>query len=139
MARDVRTLSPRARLAWGLFCIALGCYPIAMAFGFIDVDPAELTSPPWVIAGAGLAFVIAGLMILLAMHSRLNDLLAGVLCLLFGIMGTWVSLLSSDDGFSGGLFFLSPDANILLGRIFFGIGALISFGVAFYALQRASR
>ncbi len=138
MAKDIRSLSGRARLFWGVACLAIACYPIALAVGYLPVDEARLTAPRWVIAGAGFSIAIAGFMILLAGYSRANDLLAGVLLLLFGVMGTWVSLFSSDEGFSGGLPFLSRELNILVGRWVFGIGALICFALCAYAFRRAA-
>lgn len=138
MARDIRPLSGRARLGYGIGCIALGCYPIALGLGYLPVDEAELTAPLWVIAVAGLGFVIGGFMILFAGHSRANDLLAGMLLLLFGILGAWVCLFSSSEGFSGGLPFLSQELNIVVGRSLFGLGALISFALCVYAFRRAA-
>lgn len=138
MARDTRSLSGRARLGYGIGCIALGCYPIALGLGYLPVDEAELTAPLWVIAAAGLAFVIGGLIILFAGHSRANDLFAGMLLLLFGILGVWVCLFSSDEGFSGGLPFLSQELNSVIGRSLIGLGALISFALCGYALRRAA-
>jgi len=138
MAKDIRSLSGRARAVYGIGCLLLGCYPIALALGFIPVDDAELTAPRLVIGGAGLTFVVAGFMILLADYSRANNLLAGVLLLLFGIMGMWVAVLSSDDGFSGGLPFISEEVNILVGRWVFGIGALICFALCVYAFRLAA-
>jgi len=138
MAKDIRSLSARARLAYGMGCIALGCSPIAISLGVIPINESGSTAPPWVIAGAGLAFVIAGFMILLAHHSRANDLLAGVLLMIFGIMGIWVSLFSSSEGFSGGLHFLSGELNVLIGRWVFGLGALICFALCAWAFQRAA-
>lgn len=139
MAKDVRSLSNRSRLAWGLVCIAIGCYPISMALGLLPIDPAEKMAPSWVVAGAGIAFVIAGFMILLAHHTRANDLLAGALCLLFAIMGAWVALFSSSEGFSGGWFFLSYEQNVTLGRWVFGGGALLSLAISIYAFRRAAQ
>lgn len=124
-------------MTYGAGCIALGCYPVALGLGLLPVDEAGLSAPLWVVAGAGFAFIIAGFMILFARHSRINDLLAGVLLLLFGTMGIWVSLFSSSEGFSGGLPFLSQELNILLGRWLFGLGALISFAMCGYAFWRA--
>ena len=137
MARDIRSLSARERLVYGIGCLAVGCFPIAIALGYIPIRQADTAAPRWVIAGAGFAFVIAGFMILLAHVSRANDFLAGVLLLLFGVMGMWVSVFSSDEGFSGGLPFLPPELNILVGRWVFGIGALICFAFCVYALRRA--
>jgi hypothetical protein len=138
MAKGIRSLGGRARLAYGIGCLALGCYPIALALGYLPVGEIELAAPRWVIAGAGLAFVFAGFMILLADHSRANDFLAGVLLLLFSIIGAWVSLLSPDEGFSGGLPFLSQELNIMVGRWVFGFGALISLALCVYAFRRAA-
>ena len=138
MARDAKSLSRRARLGLGIGCIALGCYPLALALGLFPVDGGALKAPLWVVAGAGLVFIIAGLMILLADHARANDLLAGVLLLLFGIMGAWVSLFGTSEGFSGGLPFLPRDVNIAFGRWLFGLGALICFALCGYAFRRAA-
>lgn len=131
--------SPRSRLTWGLVCIALGCYPISIALGLLPVDEAKVMAPMWVVAMSGIMFVIAGGMILLGDHSWANDLLAGILCLLFGIMGTWVSVFSSSAGFSGGVSLLSDESNVTLGRWMFGIGALMSFAVSAYAFRRAAQ
>jgi hypothetical protein len=139
MAKDARSLSKGSRLGWGLVCIAIGCYPISIALGLFPLDQAELTAPLWVVAAAGIVFVIAGFMILLANHSRANDLLAGVLCLLFAIMGAWVALFGSSEGFSGGWFLLSHEQNVALGRWVFGIGALLSFAISAYAFRRAAQ
>jgi len=136
MAKDIRSLSKHARLAYGLGCLALGSYPIALSLGYVQIEESASTAPPWVIAGAGFVFVIAGFMILLANHSRANNLLAGVLLMVFGIMGIWVSLFSSSEGFSGGLPFLSQDLNILIGRCLFGLGAIISFALSAWAFRR---
>jgi hypothetical protein len=137
MARDVRSLSRRARLAYGIGCIALGCYPVALGLGFFPADEAGLNAPRWVVAAAGCLFVIAGFMIFLANHSRANDLLAGILLLIFCALGLWVSLFSSDEGFSGGLPFLSHELNVTLGRWLIGLGAMITFAMCAYAFRRA--
>lgn len=139
MADDVRTLSKRSRITWSAFCIVLGCFPISIALGWLPVDPDTVMAPLWVVAAAGIALFIAGLMILLANYSRANDLLAGILCLVFGAMGTWVALFGLSSGFSGGLFFLSYDQNVTLGRWVFGLGALICFLLSAYAFRRAAQ
>ena len=129
--------STRSRFRIGLLCIALGCYPLAIAFGVLPVDATKVMAPMWIVALSGTVFLIAGCMILLGNHSWANDLLAGILCLLFGIMGAWTALLASGEGFSGGLWFLSHDTNVALGRWVFGIGALICFTISAYAFRRA--
>jgi hypothetical protein len=139
MAENLENISGRSRLAWGLFCIAVGCYPIAVALGLLPVDEARLMAPMWAVAMAGFMFVVAGAMILIGNHRWANDLLAGILTLLFGIMGTWTSLFSPSEGFSGGIALLSDESNVTLGRWMFGIGALMCFAVSAYAFRRAAQ
>ncbi len=138
MAKDIRSLSRRARLVYGFGCIIVGCLPIAMGLGYLPVDASESTAPSWVIVGAGSTFVIAGFMILFANHSRVNDLLAGFLLMLFGAIGLWVSVFSSGDGMSGGIPFVSRETNVLIGRWLFGLGALMSFALMIWAFRRAA-
>ena len=125
-------------MIYGLGCIGLGCYPLALGLGYLSIGDSELTTPTWVIVAAGFAFIIAGFMILLAHSSRANDLLAGLLLFLFGSLGIWVSLFSADEGFSGGLPFISREMNILIARWVFGLGALISFAACAWAFRRAA-
>ncbi len=129
----------RSRLATGIVCIALGLYPLSIALGVLPVEKADVMAPMWIVASSGVVFVMAGCMIILANHRWANDLLAGFLCLLFGVIGAWVSLFGASEGFSGGAGFLSDDANAALGRWAFGIGALISFTISAYAFRRAYR
>lgn len=96
-----------------------------------------MLAPMWVVALCGIVFLIAGCMIFLATHSRASDMLAAILCLLFGIVGTWVSLLSPSEGFSGGIPLLSQESNVTLGRWMFGGGAVICFAISAYAFRRA--
>lgn len=115
----------------------LGLYPIAIAAGVLEVDPDSLNAPPWILALCGLVFVIAGCMVLLGQHGRINDILAALILLSFALVGAWVSLFSPAEGFSGGLPLLSRETNRLLGRVIFGLGALLSFSLFVYALRRA--
>lgn len=129
----------RNRFALGLLCIALGVFPLSIALGLLPVDEADVYAPMWVVAISGIVFLIAGCMIFLGNHSWANDLLAGVLCLLFGIVGIWVSLFSPSEGFSGGVPLLSKAANVTLARWVFGSGALICFAISVYAFRRATQ
>ncbi len=127
----------RTRFVLGLICIVLGTLPLLVALGVIPVDEADVYAPIWVVAISGMVFLIGGCMIFLGDHSWANDLLAGVLCLLFGVVGVWVALFGSSEGFSGGIPLLSDAVNVTLGRWVFGGGALISFSISAYAFRRA--
>jgi len=127
----------RTRLVYGLLLIAVGALPLSIALGLLPVDEADVHAPMWVVAISGIVFLIAGCMIFLGNHSWANDLLAGILCLLFGVIGVWVALFSSSEGFSGGVPLLSNAANVTLARWVFGGGALICFAISAYAFRRA--
>lgn len=118
-----------------LIAIACGGYILLIATGVIDAEPANDT-PYWVLGLAGLAFVLAGLMIFLRNHSRALDLFAAVLLGAFTLMAGWVAFHSSPDGMSGGIPFLPRDMNVTLGRTLFGLGAFMCFAGFLYALKR---
>jgi len=136
MTQDIRTLSSRARLVYGLGCITLGCFPILVSTGLLDAWKSASLAPYWVVVGTGVIFIIAGFMILMAHHSRVNDLLAAVLLMIFGILGVWASLFGTSESISGGLPFFSREINVLIGRWVFGISALISFALCAWAIRR---
>lgn len=129
--------SSHARRVAGLLCVALGLLPISIALGWIAVPATSLHAPRWILALCGGLVVIAGCMVFLGNRSRASDFLAGVICLLFAIVGAWVALLGPAEGFSGGLPFLSGSANTTLGRWIFGVGALLCLAISAYAFRLA--
>lgn len=131
--------SKRARPVLAVLCVALGIYPLSIALGFVHVDDAQVHAPMWIIALSGVVFLIAGFMILLANRSRANDVLACIVCLLFGVIGMWVALFGASEGFSVGIPLLSHDANVKIARVVFGSGAVICFAISGYAFRRAFR
>lgn len=129
--------SPNQRLYIGLICAASGIFLIVVAGEWFDnLKSQPNDAPNAIIALAGLVFVIAGLMIFVGQQSRMNDLLAAILCAMFGVMGVWVAFISSDHGFSGGIPFIPKQTNIILGRVMFGLGSIISFALSIWALRR---
>ena len=120
-------------------CVALGLFLLLIAAGVIPTSDAQSQAPNSIIALCGVVFVIAGCMAILGTQSRVNDMLAALLCLIFGIVAAWVSLFGSSDGFSGGIPFFSNEANVKIARIAFGVGSLICFAMSGWALKRFSR
>jgi hypothetical protein len=80
---------------------------------------------------------IGGVMMIIGRDSRLNDFLAAVLLLGMSSIGSWVAIFGSVDGISGGLVFLPSEWNVGLGRVLFGLGALLCLAMAGYAFRRA--
>ena len=129
--------SPRQRFYIGLICVAGGIFLIVVAGEWFDnLKPQPNDAPNAIIALAGLVFVIAGLMVFVGQQSRMNDILAAILCAIFGVMGVWVAFISSDHGFSGGIPFVSRETHIIIGRAMFGLGSIISFALSIWALRR---
>ena len=129
MQQTPATLSRNARLGYGFGCVAIGFYPIALGFGFIPVENSAELPPSWILIATASVFFMAGTMILLASQSYINDFLAGILLCIFGALGTWVSVFAPSEGFVGGD---TPTA-----RIAFGVGAVMTFAIAYLAFRRA--
>ena len=121
--------------ALGWICIGIGSYIIGLASGILPVDPQSVYVPMSIFGLTGLIVFLGGVMILLGQKSRYNDLAAGVLLACFAIVGAWVSIFSSSDSIEGGLPFLSDQVNALIGRIIFGVGALLSGALSVYAFS----
>lgn len=124
---------------WALFCLAVGLFPLLVAFGVISPDPADVHAPPWVLAVCGMVFVIGGCMLLSGKHARVDNLLAALTLLCFAAIGIWVALFASPEGFSGGIPLLSDATNIRIARWVFGSGAAVSLTLLGYAMRRALR
>ncbi|MGB2927207.1 MAG: hypothetical protein WBB82_18045 [Limnothrix sp.] len=122
----------------GLFCISLGCLPIAVSLGLLPADPATIHAPLWVIFACGIVFVLGGLMIIFGeRHPRFNHVCALVLLSGMGAIAGWVGLFSDAAGFSGGIPFIPRKWNILFGRTLITSGSILCFAMAVYALQQA--
>ena len=130
---------PRSNLIVALLCMVLGGFLVLVACGLIENDPTKRHAPDLVIALSGSVFIIAGIMILVGLQSRVNDLLAAVLCMTFGIIGAWVAIYGASEGFSGGLPFISDEANTRLARGVFGLGSLSCFAISGWAFKRFYR
>lgn len=128
-----------AHPGWGWLCVALGLFPLGVAFDLLPVDPGSVHAPPWVLALCGLVFVSGGGLILLHRHRVLQHLFAGTIVASFGLVGMWVALFAPAEGFSGGFFFVSDDTNVTIARWFFGIGALLALAIFVVAMLRIGR
>ena len=123
----------------GAAALMAGLWPMMIAFDIVQAPPDSIRAPRWVLAAAGGVFLLGGCMALVQAHKRLLDLLAGVLLSIFCALGVWAALFAPAEGFSGGLFFLSHETNVKIGRCMFGFGAMLTFACALYAFRLASR
>ena len=78
-------------------------------------------------------------MVLVGRKSRINSLFAAIMCLGFSAVGFWVAIASDPDSISGGLPFVPQPVNAAIGKGLFGVGALITLGIAIYAFREWQR
>lgn len=98
-----RSVSPRAAPFVGLFLVAMGLLVVAMSADLIHVEPDQFHAPRWVAAAAGLAFVLAGLILLISNHSapKLQGLLGAFVVTLLAAVANWVAFGPGERRFSG--------------------------------------
>ena len=121
---------------WGWLCMFLGLYPIAFALKFLPSGDTTGYAPMWIMFLCGLAFVMAGTVILVKRHSPINILLVTLILLMLGTMGTGVSIFSPAEGFVGSFTALDEAQNVALARWMFGIGAVWAFMMSGYGIQQ---
>ncbi|MFV1885162.1 MAG: hypothetical protein ACMZ7B_11790 [Balneola sp.] len=119
----------------GLLFFGIGLFIILAAADIIPIDEDGLNAPRWVLGMCGFVTSLAGLMVITGQKSRWNNLFAAILIISMGTIGAWVTLFGAPKNFSGGIPILSDKANISLARWAFGIGAVICFAIAGYALK----
>ncbi|MGI9270819.1 MAG: hypothetical protein ACR2QT_03525 [Woeseiaceae bacterium] len=127
----------KSDVAMALIAVGCGGYMLLMTSGVIPAEMAPDT-PRWIGGLAGFAFIIAGAMIFLRDHSRALDLLAAILLAAFALMGAWVSVYGAE-GISGGLPLAARETNMSIGRVVFGLGAVLCFAGCLWALHRFFR
>jgi hypothetical protein len=121
-------------IAVALVAIACGGYALLVAAEVVPVDMADNT-PRWIAGLVGGTFVVAGLMVFLRNYSRALDLMAALLLAAFTLLAAWVAVYGAEE-VSGGVPFLPRDMNVSIGRVMFGMGAVMCFGGFLYAVQR---
>ena len=132
------------KTAIGIAAAAAGAYFLLVGARVLPVPggPGNVNGPLWILLCAGLAFFLAGTAILLQAFGHANDqgefpadapswlrgmqyLIGVAIFASFGAIGSWIAFGPGERAFSGSFFFLSGEANALVGRAAFGIGAVI--------------
>lgn len=137
--------SPSTAFLCGLFTAAMGGFLVLVGLAVIPANPRSVNAPLWVATVAGLCFLLAGISVVVgAIHGvsdtgelpkdtgwwvRLFYYLVGVFMAgALASIGSWVAFGPGARAFSGtGLFMLSPEANATIGRIVFGLGAVLTW------------
>ena len=153
---DSRRTAASATILAGLASLAAGGFIVLIAVGAVPIEGAR--APAWVIASAGGAFLLAGLMVMiqalgLASPST-GELPAGapdwmrssqwlLSLLVWGLMaaiGSWVAFGPGPRSFSMNFAGLLGPGPGMIGRAAFGVGALITWlGFAAVLVQGVKR
>jgi hypothetical protein len=132
--------SARQRLVIGALFAGVGLFVVLVGAGVTAVKPEPGDAPPWVIACAGLVFLLAGVSVLIGALSsraapdgtlpddapfvlRLCQYLCGVtLAAMLATVGSFAAFGPGERHFTSSVPFLSGE---LAGRIAFGVGAVM--------------
>jgi hypothetical protein len=140
-------MSPAAAAVMAAAFFVAGGAILALALGFVPVDPATLEAPRWVIASAGLMFLAGGIVPLNLVFgfpdwfNRLSGLVAGTgLAAVFN----WIAFFPGVRHFTGttsilGLRLVTASDSELTGRILFGVMALLVDAIVLLGLWRLLR
>ena len=130
---------PTRPLWLGLACVAAGLAVVGVAADVIAVDPSTVHAPRWVLGACGAVFVLGGVAALAPPGSSVGSAAAGTVVLAFGLVGGWVALFGSADGFSGGLPFVPEAVNVAVARGMFGLGSALCLALFVWGVRRLLR
>lgn len=131
----MKTNESEAPLWLTLLMIAIGVGIILLAAGILPSQPGDFNAPPYIVALAGFVFFISGVSLLGRAQSAWRSFCMIFLLATMSFLGLWVAFLADGVDISGGLPFLPQAVNAKLGRIIFGLGAFISFGIMLIAIK----
>lgn len=106
----------------------LGFYPLSIALGWLPTE--EDGAGNWLLALVGVAFILAGLIMLLRPGDRRADALAGLLLMAFSLMGFLIAI--GMDGTPG----QSGPASMSFPQLLIGLGSLVSLLMSLWAVRR---
>jgi hypothetical protein len=137
--------SPRTTFVCGLLAIALGLFTLLVGLGIVPVDPRSVHGPMWIATAAGICFLLAGISVAVGAIYGVSEtgelpkdtgwwmrlfytVIAVIIAGALASIGSWVAFGPGPRAFSGtGLFLLSREASDLVGRILFGLGAVLTW------------
>ena len=133
-------------LVAGLLCLVCGAAVFAVAIGALPATPGTLEAPRWVAGVAGVLFMAGALLPLNAacgLPRWLNQLAGLTVALGLAVLFNWVAFFPGERHFS--TTFSVPGVQVssgggqILGRIMFGLGALLADAIVLHGLWRALR
>ncbi len=130
--KNIRDVSPLGRFFIALGMFLIGGFLVGIATGWVQTDPSSIHAPLWVLGAAGMVFILAGLMILLAGNERLawlNNIVIWLFVVCLAVPFNWVAFGAGERQFRGTSTVMgaasSGAASESEGRMIFGIIAVV--------------
>jgi hypothetical protein len=145
MAESKKT-TPTGNILAGLFCVAMGIFPLLATFDIGPLDHNDINGPAWLGFASGGVFIAAGLAVMVGQSAPLAN---GVLAILaiagLAAIGNWIAFGAGERACSGGVslswFWSGAQLSDMACRIPFGLGAIVGDGFLLIAsvtlLQKA--
>jgi hypothetical protein len=134
----------KGNLLFAALMAAIGVFYILLGLRLLPVSDsaAHENDPHWLVLCAGIAFLLAGVAVAIQAFGHANargelpaaaprwmrtgqHLTAFTITVCLGAIGTWVAFGPGEREFSGGIPFLGPAVNSMIGRSAFGVGAVL--------------
>lgn len=151
--------TPREMRWIGTGVAAFGLWLMLVGLGVLPAPggPGNLHGPLWLVLAAGLAFFLAGAAVFVQVLGRANEagefpadtpmwmrvaqyLIGVAIFACFALIGSWIAFGGGPRTFSGGFMFFGDAANVSIGRIVFGFGAIICWlGTIAFAVAGARK
>jgi hypothetical protein len=136
----------KGNLPFAALAAAFGVFYILLGARLLPVSEAAAhdNDPHWLVLCVGLAFLLAGVAIAIQTFGKANaagelpaaapcwmhaaqHLAAFTIAACLAAIGSWVAFGPGEREFSGGLPFLGPAVNSMIGRTAFGLGAVLTW------------
>lgn len=114
-----------------------GAALVLIGAGIVPERVSRPDVPGWLLVALGAGILLAGLSVCFRIGSPVATRLVGVALLLVALAFAWISLFGDPRHLRGGAPFLSAELNWLLGRMAFGLCALLFLALGIAALRHA--
>jgi len=137
MAESKKT-PPAGNILAGLFCVAMGIFPLLATFDIGPLNHNDINGPAWLGFASGGVFIAAGLAVMLGQSAPLANGVLGILAIAgLAAIGNWIAFGAGERACSGGIslswLWSGVQISDMACRIPFGLGAIIVDGFLFIA------
>jgi hypothetical protein len=153
----------KIHIAMGLLAMAIGMIPLLAALGILPTrPPAPGDAPAWIGGAIGLAFFLAGVVVIVRSFAGADDssgdlpataprplrafydLLAMPIPVLLALLFSWVAFGPGERHFSvaggsGGMGIATSGGGDIIGRVAFGFGAVLAWWFVGYGVLTLAR